>query len=191
LRFVKRDDASLASALAAAQQQAARLEPQLVQLAEILRLGEPHRDKEISLRWLAGFDLALGTVLAHKVRAEAYNAMLAKAKRGMNFENEKSNTWVLQPSAEISVGSRLQKDGELAQALLRSVAETHRGTPWAVLAEDELRRPVGWKWAEEFTDLNPPANNRPNNNNNVQRPPQDDQARMLAPPPPKRPIPKL
>jgi len=191
LRFVKRDDASLAAALASAQQQAARLEPQLAQLAELLRLGEPHRDKEISPRWLAGFDLALGTVLAHKVRAEAYNAMLAKAKRGMNFEKEKSNTWVLQPSAEISVGSRLQKDGELAQTLLRSVAEEHRGTPWAVLAEDELRRPVGWKWAEEFTDLNPPANNRPNNNNNIQRPPQDDQARMLAPPPPKRPIPKL
>lgn len=190
LRFVKRDDASLATALTTAQQQAARLEPQLAQLAEVLRVGEGHRDKEISPRWIAGFDLALGTVLIHKVRAEGYNAMLAQAKRGMKFENEKSNTWVLRPSSEISVGSRLEKEGNQARELLTAVAKQHHGTPWGVLAEIELTNPVGWKWIEETTDLNPPAANRPANNNNP-RPPQDDQARMLPPPAPKRPIPKL
>ncbi|MCA9134894.1 MAG: VWA domain-containing protein, partial [Planctomycetales bacterium] len=97
LRFVKRDEASLANALTRAQQQSARLEPQLAQLAELLRQGADYRDREISPRWIAGFDLALGTVLAHKVRAEGYNAMLAKAKRGMNFEKPASNTWVLKP----------------------------------------------------------------------------------------------
>lgn len=74
-------------------------------------MGESYRDKEISPRWLAGFDLSYGTVLAHKVRTEGYNAMLAKAKRGMNFEKPASNTWVLNPDAEISVGSRLEKEG--------------------------------------------------------------------------------
>ncbi len=191
LRFVKRDDAALASALTLAQQQSARLDPQLAQLAEVLWVGEPHRDKEISPRWLAGFDLALGTVLAHKVRAEGYNAMLAKAKRGMSFENPKNNTWVLQPSTEISVGSRMEKDGLRSIELLQAVAKQHSGTPWGLLAAEELRTPVGWKWREEFTDLNPPASNNNAANNNPPRPPQDDQARMLAPPVPKRPVPKL
>ncbi len=191
LRFVKRDDASLANALSAAQQQSARLEPQLAQLAEILRAGETHRDREISPRWIAGFDLALATVLAHKVRAEGYNAMLAKAKRGMNFENQKNNTWVLQPSTEISVGSRLEKEGEQARELLSGVAKQHQGTPWGLLADKELQNPVGWKWIEDFTDLNPPSTDSRPGNNNPPRPPQDDQARMLPPPQPKRPIPKL
>lgn len=190
LRFVRSDDAALAGALTTAQQQAARLEPQLAMLAELLRMGGPHRDREVSPRWLAGFDLAYGTVLAHKVRAEGYNAMLAKAKRGMNFENPESNTWVLQPAAEISVGSRLEKEGAQAVELLTAVAEQHKGTPWGLLAERELRNPVGWKWVEDTTDLNPPAaNNAPGNNNIVL--PQDDVARMLPPPAPRRPLPKL
>lgn len=189
LRFVRRDNAALATALTAAQQQAARLEPQLATLAEVLRMGEPHRNQEAAPRWLAGFDLAYGTVLAHKVRAEGYNAMLAKAKRGMNFEKPESNTWVLQPDAEISVGSRLEKEGAQAVELLESVAKQHPGTPWGWLAQEELRNPVGWKWVEDTTDLNSPApNNRPRNNNAL---PQDDQARMLPPPPPRRPLPKL
>ena len=190
MRFVRSSDAALATALTAAQQQAARLEPQLVGLAEILRMGDSHRDKEAAPRWLAGFDLAYGTVLAHKVRAEGYNAMLAKAKRGMNFEKPESNTWVLQPDAEISVGSRLEKEGAQAVELLESVAKQHQGTPWGLLAKKELDNPIGWKWVEDTTDLNPPAaNNRPNNNNVTL--PRDDQARMLKPPPPRRPLPKL
>ncbi len=190
LRFVRRDDPGLANALTAAQQQSARLDPQLAQLVQLLRMGEAHRNQEISPRWTAGFDLALGTVLAHKVRAEGYNAMLAKAKRGMNFEKPNSNTWVLKPDDEISVGSRLEKEGEQARTLLQQVAQQHRGTPWGLLAEEELRKPVGWKWTEETTDLDPqPANNSPGDNNPA--PPQDDQARMLPPPLPKRPLPKL
>ncbi|MEZ6134952.1 MAG: hypothetical protein R3C53_08595 [Pirellulaceae bacterium] len=166
--------------LTQAQQQAARLEPQLAQLAGVLSTGEEHRDTEISPRWIAGFDLAYGTVLAHKVRTETYNLMLAKAKRGMNFDKEKNNTWVLKPDAEISVGSRLEKEGQRALELLNEVADKHQGTPWGLLAARELRNPIGWKWIEEYTDLNPPPqrNNTPNNNP-TPPPPHDDQARML------------
>jgi hypothetical protein len=56
------------------------------------------REQEESPRWRAGFDLAMGRVLAQKVRTETYNAMLAKAKLGMKFEDEKNNTWVLEPA---------------------------------------------------------------------------------------------
>jgi hypothetical protein len=192
-RFVKRDEASFANALTAAQQQAARLEPQLAALTQLLQMGETHRDKEASLRWLAGFDLALGTVLAHKVRAEAYNAMLAKAKRGMIFEDTKNNTWTLRPENEISVGSKLEKEADTARKLLQEVASRHAGTPWGLLAKRELENPIGWKWVESFTDLNPQPMVAANNN--APPPPptpgQDDQARRLTPPPPKRPLPKL
>jgi hypothetical protein len=192
LRFVRRDEAALVNDLTAAQQQAAKLEPQLASLLQVLQAGVDHRDKEASPRWLAGFDLALGTVMAHKVRAEGYNAMLAKAKRGMVFQDAKNNTWQLVPDKEISVGSKLEKEGNEAVRLLTEVAENHKGTPWGLLASRELQNPVGWKWVEEFTDLNPPPrmNNQPANNN-VVTPGQDDKAKILAPPPPQRPIPKL
>lgn len=193
LRFVRRDEAALANALTKAQQQAARLEPQLATLYQVLVQGKELRDKETSPRWLAGYDLALGTVLAHKVRAETYNAMLAKAKRGMPFETPKNNTWVLKAVDEISVGSKLEKEAQTARDILKEVAEEHAGTPWAVLAKRELSNPIGWKWVEEFTDLTPPRPQARPGNNPPPRPAaaRDEKARMLAPQAPKRPIPKL
>ena len=192
-RFVKRDEASLANALTAAQQQAARLEPELQMLAQILMPAEQHRDKEASPRWIAGYDLAVGSVLAHKVRAEGYNAMLAKGKRGMQFENPKNNTWVLVPDDAITVGSKMEKEGAAAVNLLKQVAEQHKGTPWGLLATRELSNPIGWKWTEEFTDLNPPPRQMARNNPqpNIPTAAQDEKARMLQKAPVKRPIPKL
>ncbi|MCA9134881.1 MAG: hypothetical protein KDA45_17050, partial [Planctomycetales bacterium] len=94
------------------------------------------------------------------------------------------------PSSEISVGSRLEKEGQQARELLTAVAEQHRGTPWGMLASSELDNPIGWQWVEDYTDLTPPDDGR-GNNNATPRPPRDDAARPLATPPPKRPIPKL
>ncbi|MCC6510397.1 MAG: VWA domain-containing protein, partial [Pirellulaceae bacterium] len=193
LRFVRRDEPSLVNELTLAQQAAARLDPQLSNLGQVLLQGQAVRDRETSPRWLAGYDLAVGTVLAHKVRAETYNSMLAKAKRGMSFQDPKNNTWVLQPADEVSVGSKLEKESQTARDILTQVSQQHAGTPWAILANRELKNPIGWKWVEEFTDLAPPRPQaRPNNN--PPPPPtaaQDEQARMLKAPPPKRPIPKL
>lgn len=188
-RFVKRDEATLATLLTVAQQMPARLLPDLEKVAAVLRNAEPHRDREISPRWIAAYDLSYGTVLAHQVRTAAYNEMLAKAKRGMSFENSVNNTWVLIPSQEISVGSRLEKEGTKAVELLKQVSEKHRGTPWGLLAAHELQQPVGWKWTEDYTELSPLP---PENMAAVNPPaPVNDQMRMLPPPPPKRPIPKL
>ena len=192
-RFVKMSDPQLVGELTAAQQDAAKLEPTLVRMAQTLNPGMKVRDEEQSLRWKAGFDLAMGRVLAQKVRTETYNAMLAKAKRGMAFKDGKNNTWELAPSEEISVGSKWKNEAETATELLKAVASEHKGTPWALLAQQELSVPIGWKWEESFTDLAPPASRGPgnnNNNNNVPRPAQDDKARMLKKVV-KRPVPKL
>ncbi|MCG8653405.1 MAG: VWA domain-containing protein [Pirellulales bacterium] len=191
LRFVKRSDAQLAGDLTNAQQDAAKLEPTLVRMAMTLEPGMKVRDSESSLRWKAGYDLAMGRVLAQKVRTETYNAMLAKAKRGMPFKDEKNNTWILEASDEISVGSKWKREANTARELLQGVIDEHQGTPWALLAQAELKVPIGWNWKESFTDLNPPRRNRPgNNNNNPPRPPRDDQKRMINKPI-KRPVPKL
>jgi len=153
--------------------------------------GMEHRGKETTPRWQAGYDLAMGRVLAQKVRTETYNAMLAQAKRGMAFGDPKNNTWVLTPAAEISVGSRWQREAETAHQLLTTVVQNHPGTPWALLAQQELDTPIGWKWAEEFTAPDPPRRPGPAGNNNPNpRPPRDDQARMLEKAP-RRPVPKL
>ncbi|TVP99876.1 MAG: VWA domain-containing protein [Planctomycetaceae bacterium] len=191
-RFVKRSEAQLVGELTRAQQDAAKLEPTLIRLAAILEPGMKVRESETTPRWRAGYDLAMGRVLAQKVRTETYNAMLAKAKRGLNFEDAKNNTWVITPDDEISVGSKWEKEAELAKKLLQEVADQHAGTPWAFLASEELKVPLGWKWKEEFTDLAPPAPRGPgnNNNNNTPAPPSDEQRTMLARPP-SRPVPKL
>jgi len=162
-------------------------------LCGLLAEGEKSRGKESSLRWLASFDLSFGTAVAARVRAESYNAMLAKAKRGMNFEKPASNTWNLKPSDKISVDSKLEKEGKQATELLKSVAEKHKGTPWGLLAERELSHPLGWEWAESFTDLNPPPKpgRTPPTTPPAPMAAANEKARMLAPPPPKRPVTKI
>jgi hypothetical protein len=189
-RFIRREEAQLVGDLTRAQQDAAKLEPMLVRMAQTLEPGLSSRQSEDSPRWKAGFDLAMGRVLAQKVRTETYNAMLAQAKRGMPFTKPTNNTWVLVPSDEISVGSKWETEAEQARTLLKGVAQEHAGTPWALLASAELRVPIGWTWKEEFTDLNPPRANAPGNDNNNAPPPSDDKARMLSKPP-TRPVPKL
>ncbi|QDT59719.1 hypothetical protein SV7mr_22280 [Stieleria bergensis] len=191
LRFSGIDQARLSGDLTLAQRDAAKLEMPLAQMSRVLEPGLKFRDKETSPRWQAGYDLAMGRVLAQKVRTETYNAMLAKAKLGMAFEKKDSNTWLLEAADEVSVGSKWKREAETARELLTNVVENHAGTPWALLAQKELDVPIGWRWQEEFTPPPPPRQpGTNNNNNNTPRPPQDPQKRMIKMAP-KRPIPKL
>lgn len=190
-RFVKRDEATLANELTEAQKLAAQLEPKINALYEMLKLGESSRSKEQSLRWQAGYDLAMGRVLAVKVRTEAYNAMLAQAKRGLKFKNAKNNTWQLAAVDGVSgVGSQLENAGKKAREYLGRVVENHPGTPWALLAQRELNEPIGWKWTEDFTNLAPPPRPGAGGGGNP-APAVNDARNMIKKPPPKRKPPKL
>jgi hypothetical protein len=115
--------------------------------------------------------------------------MLAKAKRGMKFQNSKNDTWDLVSSKEVTSGSALEKEAKLAEFYLQRVVDQHPGTPWAMAAQQELADPLGWQWRETFTNVNPPRVAQPNNNNNPP-PPRDDQRRMIPPKPTRQP-PKL
>ncbi len=183
LEFTKSDEAAFKRSLDQAQQMAAKLGPKLDALYQVLKQGEKDRAKMIEPRWQAGFDLAMGRVLANKVRTEAYNAMLAKAKTGLKFQNPDSDTWVLAPADEISVGSQLEKMAKQAHEYLDRVKQQHAGTPWALLAERELKEPIGWKWGEKSVHLERQRMAAAGGGNNA---PPKDALRKLEKPKPKR-----
>jgi hypothetical protein len=180
--FPKIDDAQFAEDLSRAQQPAAFLGQRLERLVATLRRGEADRPKLDAPRWEAGFDLAIGQALAAKVRAEGYNAQLARAKQGMSFTSDQKDTWVINPSEAISTGSLAQRDAADAKRYLERVVSDHAGTPWALLAQRELATPLGWEWSDTFRNL---AEMRQQANNRPPRPERPD------PPPKPRRTPKL
>ena len=189
LEFPRQDDGALALLLGEAQKKAAVLQPKIDAIYGILSAGLPDRDKVTEKRWQAGYDLALGRVMAVKVRTDSYNIMLAQAKTGMRFKNPKNDTWRLVPDADISaVGSQTEKLAGQTLTLLKRVVDEHPGTPWAQMAAEELRQPLGYRWDEDFTGVNTPKMGAGGGGVNN---PTDDKRRMLPPPKPKRPIKNL
>ena len=168
------NEALLKRALDEAQKKAAIIEPQINELYQVMKQGEVDRPKLSEPRWQAGFDLAMGRLLALKVRTEGYNAILAKAKFGLKLDNPKSNILELKQADEVTTGSQHQKMAAQSKELLESVIRDHSGTPWAYLAEEELKQPLGWKWTERFDPPPPPAPTvrpTPTVNNGGNRPP--------------------
>ncbi|MEM7455493.1 MAG: vWA domain-containing protein [Planctomycetota bacterium] len=196
LRFPRLDEGRFINQVSTAQQAAARVEPALEQLYNILKQGEADRPVEMEPRWQAGYDLAMGRTLAARVRATSYNAMLAMAKTSLEFEDPpndetpKNNVWVLVPADTIETGSREEKLAERAREYLQQVVENHPETPWALLAARELETPIGWRWVEDYQA--PPRPREPGNpvaNNNNRPMPQPMQNRPA--PPPRRAPPRL
>ena len=183
--FPKKSEGELANLLSLAQRSAAVLQPRIDAIYRQLLRGIPDRESIEEERWKAGFDLAMGRILAMKVRTDAYNLMLARAKSGMQFQRPKSDTWVLRPSDVVNVGSRTEKFADQAREYLRRVIADHPGTPWAFLAKRELGQPLGYAWDEIHTGINDPPKPRPPGNNNTPMP-RDDKPRSLGPPMPKR-----
>lgn len=191
MRFPKLDEAAFVNSVTQAQQAAARLEPKIEALFQILKQGESDRPNETSLRWKAGYDLAMGRVLAVKVRAESYNAMLAMAKTKLKFEDPKNNVWVLEVADTVSTGSQAEKMAEKARFYLNRVVDEHPDTPWALLAKKELETPIGWAWKETYQEPPRPREPRMANNNNNNNVPRMERPINLPPPKQKRPAPKL
>jgi hypothetical protein len=147
LEFVKRDEAQFSGDLSKAQQLAASLSPDITRIYDALRVGEADRPQLKGRRWQASYDLAIGQVCVNKARIDGYNAMLARAKRGMNFQNASSTSWLLE-AADEHADSNLERLAERGREALEQVVREHPGTPWAALAELELGVPAGWKWTE-------------------------------------------
>jgi len=190
LEFPRRDDGALAQLLGDAQKKAAVLQPKIDALYGLLAAGLSDRDKVEEKRWQAGYDLALGRVLALKIRTDAYNIMLAQAKAGMKFNDPKNDTWRLEVNDDISaVGSQTEKLALQARMLLKRVVDQHPGTPWAHYAAAELRQPLGYRWEEAHTGVNEKKSDGGGGGGGNR--PSDDMKRTLPPPKPKRDVKKI
>jgi hypothetical protein len=188
--FPKRDDAQLSASFSEAQKEVARLQPAIDAIHRSLAAGAGDREKIREKRWQAGFDLAMGRVLAAKVRADAYNEVLGQAKSGLVFKHPDSDTWELAPSDELgAISSRMEKLAGEARAHLERVVADHPGTPWAYIASEELKVPLGYAWREKHTGVAKQMQMGANNNNPTARP--DDVARKLMAPKPQRPLKNL
>ena len=187
-RFTKFNEAAFVRSVSEAQQASAILQPQLDKLYNILKEGELDREKEASPRWQAGYDLAIGRVIAAMLRSKSYNELLAIAKTKLKFKDPKNNTWEIRPDKDLSeTGSQNEKLAAKANRYLTRVIEDHPDTPWALLAKRELSTPFGWKWRESFTQ--PPQPRTPRQGGGGR--PRNPQPRQNQNPKQLRPIPKL
>jgi hypothetical protein len=119
------------------------------------------RDRETSRRWQAHYDLIRGRLLAMKVRCYEYNWTCARMKKDPpKFSNPRSNAWRLVPDGAIQYSEKAAAAAREAEALLRRVVDEHPATPWALLAQRELKDPLGFKWIETYVP--PPARQRDN-----------------------------
>jgi len=151
--FPKRNEAEMQRMIIKAQLAPAKLEKELTELYDMLA-GEKNaierdREKLTGRRWQAAYDTAFGRAAAAKARVDGYNVMLAALKRGKTFENASSDSWVLEPADTVETGSAIQQLVDKARTYLERVQKEHPGTPWARVAEQELRMPLSWKWREQ------------------------------------------
>ncbi len=66
------------------------------------------------------------------------------------FSSPKSNAWRLVPDTAIRYSDTAVAAAREAEMLLRRVVEEHPATPWALLAQRELKDPMGFKWVEVY-----------------------------------------
>lgn len=115
------------------------------------------RDHEPSRRWQAHFDLIRGRLLAMLIRCSEYNSACARMQKDpKKFADPKSNAWRMVPDDEVQGGTKAEGVANEAKALLRRVMDSHPGTPWALLAQRELKDPFGFKWVETYVPPPPP-----------------------------------
>ncbi|MGE3820741.1 MAG: VWA domain-containing protein, partial [Isosphaeraceae bacterium] len=139
------------------------------------------RDRETSRRWRAHYDLVRGRLLAMKVRCDEYNYACAQMKREpKTFSKPEANAWRLVPDREIRYNAKAAAAAEEAGKLLQKVIDEHPGTPWALLAQRELRDPLGFQWVE--TRVQPIVRNADSAGDASRAKAQRDQPKPVDPP---------
>ena len=188
------NDNVLRNEIVVAQKPVAEVDYDLKRLLTALEAAEKDRDKIREPRWRAAFDLAMGRLLALRARYFGYNNMLAAMRSTpKTFTGPMNNEWRLEPSDQVD-SIDVKKIAEKAKKYLQRVVDEHPGTPWAKLAERELRLNLGWTWKEASRPVPPGMDARGLD---------DDQVRLLlaeeeemkkqpaGPPPKPRERPKL
>lgn len=187
-RFQAYNESIFVDQLNMAQRFAAKLEPEINTVYNILLAGEPAYQTLQDKRWVASYCLAMGRILATKCRIENYNHMLAEAKFGLKKKDSKSNVWILIPSPGLNINNgTVQKQYDKAQQYLRFVVNNFPDTPWALIAQAELDTPFGYSWIEDYQE--PPKTS--GGDSKPTKPTDDKKSPKLQPPKPKRDITKI
>lgn len=177
INFTAYTEGEFVEQLNEAQKYSAKIEPQIDRIYTILKEVEPQSKSLDEKRWLASYNLAMGRILATKCRIELYNTMLAEAKTGLQKSDPKNNLWNLEFDAEFTTkSSQLQKSYTAAIKYLQSIVSDFPDTPWALVAQNELDTPMGYKWIDSYKEQ-PKMNDGSNNNNNPL--PKDDIKRKI------------
>jgi hypothetical protein len=177
INFTAYTEGEFVEQLNEAQKYSAKIEPQIDRIYTILKEVEPQSKSLDEKRWLASYNLAMGRILATKCRIELYNAMLAEAKTGLQKNDPKNNLWNLEFDAEFTTkSSQLQKSYATAIKYLQSIVSDFPDTPWALVAQNELDTPMGYKWIDSYKEPSK-MNDGSNNNNNPL--PKDDIKRKI------------
>lgn len=177
INFTAYTEGEFVEQLNEAQKYSAKIEPQIDRIYTILKEVESQSKSLDEKRWLASYNLAMGRILATKCRIELYNAMLAEAKTGLQKNDPKNNLWNLEFDAEFTTkSSQLQKSYTAAIKYLQSIVSDFPDTPWALVAQNELDTPMGYKWIDSYKEPSK-MNDGSNNNNNPL--PKDDIKRKV------------
>ncbi|MFI4847996.1 MAG: vWA domain-containing protein [Gimesia chilikensis] len=159
LEFPANTDNVLRQAITEAQKPVSQLDYGLNELQIMLEQGLKDRKKIKEPRWRANYDLALGRVIANRVRAYGYNSVLAEMKSNPKvFEKKGNNAWKLVAAKDARSSPTVRKLEKQAMELLNGVIDEHPGTPWSYLAAKELEKPLGWKWQEMKMNLDNSGN---------------------------------
>jgi hypothetical protein len=149
LLFNAENDNQLRTELTAGQRGMVEAEYWVDRMWKSLQDGADARKNLGSARWKASFDLAMGRLLAMRVRLKGYNVMLAQMKSNPRpFQKPGRNEWRLVASQEIDTGPEFRSRAAEARTLLKSVIDEHPNTPWEQLAARELQQDMGWAWQE-------------------------------------------
>ena len=153
--FAAYNDNVLRSEIVEAQKPVAQVDYDIKRLLAALETGEKDRERIREPRWRAAYDLAMGRLLALRARYFGYNNMLAAMRTSpKQFTQPNTNEWVLRPSDQVD-SVDVKKIAEKAKKYLQRVVDEHTGTPWALLAEKELRMNMGWSWDESARPVPP------------------------------------
>lgn len=165
-----------------AQKFSARIEPKINEIYQILQKTEKDIPTLKDKRWIASYYLAMGRILSTKCRIEFYNLILAEAKSGLKKKNPNTNNWILVPTNNIvSNNSQINKNYQQALYYLKYVVDNYPDTPWAYIANEEIKTPFGYEWKESH--IEPPKMGGGGGNNN---PPKDDMIKKLQPKPQRK-----
>lgn len=159
---------------------------------------EKHLERETSGRWRLNYCLTYGRLLAHKVRCQEYNLAFAWIKNDLTADdiNKKSNHWIVKPDKTINYAGNMRKTAAKAEEYLSRIIREAPGTPWAVLAQRELKDGFGVRIDQKFIPPPPPPPPRPAAppGKTVLFAPEPEKPKPAAPkppPPPKPVLPKL